>query len=102
MVATRENTVVQVNPQTNNGSLVPGNPTPLYLVVLIEAAIMVGGEQFLRFSRFGEQRVLSGSTLRGVHHGELIIPSRMKTRYGDVQPLESFFPGRAALCAQQG
>lgn len=41
MVATRENTVVQVNPQTNNGSLVPGNPTPLYLVVLIEAAIMV-------------------------------------------------------------
>lgn len=46
VVATRENTVVQVNPQTNNGSLVPGNPTPLYLVVLIEAAIMVGGNSF--------------------------------------------------------
>lgn len=40
----RENTAVQVNPQTNDGSLGPGIPTLLYLAVLIEAAIMeVGG-----------------------------------------------------------
>lgn len=38
---TRENTAVQVNPQTNDGSLGPGIPTLLYLVVLIEAATMV-------------------------------------------------------------
>lgn len=41
---TRENTAVQVNPQTNDGSLGPGIPTLLYLAVLIEAATMgVGG-----------------------------------------------------------
>lgn len=32
---------MQVNPQTNDGSLGPGIPTLLYLVVLIEAATMV-------------------------------------------------------------
>lgn len=49
-------------------------------------------------------QVLEGTTLRGVHHGELIIPLRMKTRYCDVpwstvQPTIRDFPACCALRA---